>query len=114
MKKPKYIITADNELRMGWVDFHSDLIEEQPAKIIGGGWWVFLDEDKTEILLFGLSVDYGHLTTEQIESVFSKGKLPTGIDTKVEKVFYSTQIRVADAKENKKLLMLREVASVNS
>ena len=113
MKKPKYII-INNEFRLGWVELHMDLTTpEERNKIAGGGWWHFLNEDKTELLLYGVSVDFGHLTQEQIMKVFAEGIIPTSLN-KVEKVFHSMEIKLEQAKENKALLVLRKVTSTNN
>lgn len=112
MKKPKYII-INNEFRLGWVEFHMDLKSSDEKGIAGGGWWYFLDEDKTELLLYGVSVDFGHLTQEQINNVFAKGIVPKSLD-KVEKVFHSTELKLEEAKQNKALLILRKVTNTNS
>ena len=110
---PKFIIVG-NEFLLGHVELHYELAPKRQSEIIGGGWWYFLDEEKTELLLFGASVDFGHVTTEQIEKVFTIGILPQRIARSVEKIFHSIDLKVGLAKENKKLLILRTVTNTNS
>ena len=113
MKKPKYIIVG-NQFRMGWVELHWELAAQEKKSIKGGGYWCFLDEEKTELLLYGFSFDFGHVTKDQLTEVFTNGLLPPRLARRVVKVYHSNGIKQDQAKEDKDLLLEREVDVINN
>ena len=59
MRHPKFIIYG-NELRIGRVDLHKQLLPEQPdlSKVYGGGLWR-IDKEAKRLHLSGRSHDFG-------------------------------------------------------
>lgn len=109
MSNPKFII-MDDEFILGKVEFHADLTRKRDG-IKGGGWW-HLNEDKTELLLYGTSSDFGSVTKEQIIAAFESGLIPRIIDRHVEKVFHSYMPMLKMAEETKELLLLRQPEAI--
>ena len=111
MQKPKYIITKDNEFIFSHVELHMDLLPyEQRNQIAGGGWW-HLDNDDKELILYGTSIDFGHVTMEQIIDCFKNGIVPKALANTVEKVFYSSMPNIGYAKKEKMLILLQNGTS---
>lgn len=104
MNKPKYII-KDGKMFLGHVEFHRDLIpvETTPKRVLGGGWW-FHDKDEKSLLLFGSSLDFGHVTKEQILEVVHNDGLPASITGRVNKIYHSMQAMLNPAQQYKELI----------
>ena len=66
----KFIIN-DEDLILGNVEFHEDLIcsGSEKKKTVGGGRWHF-DRIKNIIYFWGKSVDFGQVTRKQFEDSF--------------------------------------------
>ncbi len=65
--EPKFIVTLDGHLRLGYVKMHKDLL--QPGdECIGGGFWS-LDYTSMKLILDGKSYDYGRLKWLYIEDL---------------------------------------------
>lgn len=109
MSNLKFII-RDDEFILGKVQFHADLTRKKDG-IKGGGWWK-LDEDKKELLLYGVSSDFGSVSPEQIIEVFTNGVIPPSIDSHVQKVFYSRMPMLEIAEQTKELILLRKPDAV--
>lgn len=105
MSQPKYII-KNNEFILGRVRYHADLTTDAKG-IIGGGWWQFLDDEKTELLLYGTSHEFNVIKRNQIIEVFTSGKLPDSIQN-IVKVFHSPMLDIFNAEDMKDLILLRK------
>lgn len=70
MKFPKFII-QDDELRMGRVDCHFELAGKDDSGVVGGGYWYY-DIDNDILYLYGESIDYGRVNTEQIKKSWKR------------------------------------------
>ena len=57
MQHPKFILTGDGRLRLGLVDQHRDLLLPG-EQCYGGGWYEF-NADRTRMLLYRQSYDFG-------------------------------------------------------
>lgn len=68
MTLPKFIITSDGHLRLGWVHMHRDLL--QPGDKCFGGGYFFVDSVSMQLKLDRSSYDYGrpmwHLLTRLV------------------------------------------------
>ena len=104
--KPKYIV-VDNTFILGNVDFHSEMLPKDSPKPLGGGWWSF-NEDFSELTLFHLSFDYGHLTRSQIIDVFTNGNLPSNIPNGLDKVYHSSASTIEDAMKDRELILIKK------
>ena len=62
MKKLKFVVVTDKKgvriLRLGYVEFHSDLVDSNNEVCHGGGMFVVDNENKT-VTMTGRSVDFG-------------------------------------------------------
>jgi len=67
MKKlyPKFIIN-NNEIIVGFVEFHIDLARNHELTI-GGGWW-YLDRKNNILYLYGDSQEFGKVTIDDVIS----------------------------------------------
>ena len=68
---PKFIIENDR-LTIGKVSFHKDLVFEDKSKVKGGGWFLYIPEDKC-FLLYGNSEDFGKADFNDIRKAVLKG-----------------------------------------
>lgn len=72
----KWIINRNEDdsrydFRLGHVDFHKDLAENQIDNIIGGGYW-HLDKENNILYLYGKSEDFGRVSIEQLRNAKEK------------------------------------------
>lgn len=76
----KFIIN-DNELIMGDVEFHKDLIgiNRSSDKTIGGGLWHW-DEEKNAVYFWGISTDFGGVTKDQFEGAVKNSLISPFMD----------------------------------
>lgn len=94
----KFIIN-DNEIILGDVEFHKELIVDQQKhkQTIGGGRW-FWDEDGKIVYFYSSSTDFGQVTKEQFESAFANSILSPCWDEC--KIVFSQKEWFADAKKD--------------
>lgn len=64
----KYVITKENEVIIGHVDFHRDLRTSR-SEIMSGGYWYY-DRAQNNIYFYGSSEEFGAATLEQLEESF--------------------------------------------
>ncbi len=82
----KKFIINDNELILGHVEMHEDLLGKgsDRSKTIGGGFWHY-DRDNNTMYFYGSSMDFGSVTEEQ----FLAAELPLSIEN--AKIVFSTK-----------------------
>lgn len=74
MKKLKFLRVND-EIKMGWVEFHSDLISKRLIKPeIKGGGIVLVDQSNKTITFTGHSVDFGYINSEWLKEYLKINK----------------------------------------
>jgi len=75
MKINKFII-KNNDLILGHVEYHRQLVDEKEIyKIIGGGRWEYNPEDYGDVIFFfGKSADFGPVSKFQFETAWEAAK----------------------------------------
>jgi len=91
----KFII-ADDQLIMGHVELHRELIKDT-SKIVGGGWW-YINKERTKAYLYSKSFDFGRVTKEQLVSALENGYVSGGMD-KME-IYFSESDKLSEAIEH--------------
>ena len=71
MKQQKFIIN-NNNLIVGEVEFHEDLLHEANRYLTAGGGRWHIDEETNTIYFYGSSVDFGKVTKEQFENAYKR------------------------------------------
>lgn len=74
MAEVRKFIIIENQIMMGLVEYHKQLIPESMSNIkpIGGGRWEWNDElYPNKVFFFGSSHDYGKVTEEQIKEAWN-------------------------------------------
>jgi hypothetical protein len=80
----KWIISIDNEFRMGNVSLHRDLlISSEKKQCLGGGYFHMLDND--ELLLYSSSSDFGQVTEDEFKGMLIRG----GLKLKYKKLYFT-------------------------
>ena len=69
---PKFIVEGNN-LIIGKVTYHKDLVTDK-TQVKGGGFWNW-NKDKKEFILSGDSYDFGRATAEDIKSCIDAGNV---------------------------------------
>lgn len=100
MKLPKWIIN-DNDLVMGIVEFHKDLLKDHKDKTIGGGLW-HMDRRNKKLYLYGKSHDYGQCKVEDIYNMLEEGLIPLSIDN--YSLYFSTSENLKEAIETNEFI----------
>ncbi|GAH42714.1 unnamed protein product [marine sediment metagenome] len=93
----KFII-QDDTLRLGNVEMHKELQNEQSGnRIIGGGYW-YIDNERTTLYLYGKSIDFGKVTIEDLKCI-KELQLSTPSIEKLEWKWFDSDL-ITDVLEN--------------
>lgn len=68
----KCIITDEDQLRLGHIDLHKQLVGRTGTPK-GGGFWLY-DKESNTVYVWGKSSDYGPLTADMVSSAWLHGK----------------------------------------
>ena len=69
----KKFVINNNELIIGDVKFHKELIKDKNIiKVIGGGYWDY-DEDTNTMYFYGDSQEFGYVTKEEFNDSQKSG-----------------------------------------
>ena len=93
MEQPKWIIN-DNNLVMGIVGFHKDLLSDHKNKTIGGGLW-YMDRRNKKLYLYSKSQDFGQCVSGDIYKMLDEGLINPSLNG--YSLYFSTCDSIADA-----------------
>lgn len=92
----KWIVTEDNDFRIGNVVLHRDFFsKEEDVKCLGGGYFTLIDDN---MLLYSSSHDFGQITEEQFKNMYIKPALAF----KYKHIYFSISERLDHALDDYK------------
>jgi len=94
--KSKWII-QDNELRMGRVVSHSDLVKEDGGKVLGGGLWHY-DKEIHTLYLYNKSIVYGQCCEDDFKDIWVRPSMEDA------KIYFSKYMDLEFVKKNNILI----------
>lgn len=93
----KKFVISRNQLIIGNVQFHMDLVSRDMRNtVVGGGYW-HRDIEKNMMYFYGTSTDFGSVTFEQFDAASKQLSIET------HKLYFSQKDLLSDVLEEEKL-----------